>query len=144
MKKILNLFLVLFISFICFFPLKTIAYTDSQIDNVYYKSTLKLDKRYNNIDLKLSYLKKLDLKIDSILKKKNLSSTTRHIIERLSYLNKNYIKKLEKKDVYKTFNDIAVIDLSSQKRIEKKVLDFLLKKTKSLKKPNYIIDLLNT
>ncbi len=140
--------LKVFIIIISFFSVVnfTYSYTISQVDNLYFKVITKLEKKYS-LNKEILILKKLDKKIDYILKNKKLSDKNKKIIKRLSYLNKNKIKILENKKnwflKYKNFKDIWKIDLSFQKRNEKIIYLGLSKIKNSFKEANYIKTLEN-
>ena len=142
LKKSLKLMIIILLFFWINFTGYAKTYSNEQIDKIYNSFVLKLEKKYEKTK-EISILKKLNIRLEDILKTKKLTSSTENIINRLIYLNNQYLSKLED-NIYKKFTDISRVDNSSQIKSENRIYDFLQKQANSFNKASYINDLINS
>ncbi len=134
-------------------------YSYSQIEKIYNKFYEKIEKKYNyDTQKELNFLKKLDFKLNFILKKKKLSKKIKKILIYLKILNYKKIlylsqkkidnynsgqKKLEEKNNLSIKNKKENIDfLEKQKKLEENIRKKFL--NLKINNPNYIKNLINS
>jgi len=135
-------------------------YSYSQIEKIYNKFYEKIEKKYNyDTQKELNFLKKLDFKLNFILKKKKLSKKIKKILIYLKILNYKKIlylsqkkidnynsgqKKLEEKDnlSIKSKKENNIDFLEKQKKLEENIRKKFL--NLKINNPNYIKNLINS
>lgn len=134
-------------------------YSYSQIEKIYNKFYEKIEKKYNyDTQKELNFLKKLDFKLNFILKKKKLSKKIKKILIYLKILNYKKIlylsqkkidnynsgqKKLEEKNNLSIKSKKENIDfLEKQKKLEENIRKKFL--NLKINNPNYIKNLINS
>ena len=135
-------------------------YSYSQIEKIYNKFYEKIEKKYNyDTQKELNFLKKLDFKLNFILKKKKLSKKIKKILIYLKILNYKKIlylsqkkidnynsgqKKLEEKNnlSIKSKKENNIDFLEKQKKLEENIRKKFL--NLKINNPNYIKNLINS